>query len=245
MTDEMNEDPVAESKQFDHKVSDFTWGGHQNRVMVRWLMCLVTVVLILVGLVVIQAFSAARTATEAKGSELSTYQSCLNRNVQDVDQIGLWRYVIELTGSHKLGTLQKYINSIFAERQCINAPPAATVEYDYHRISQYVMVPGMVQTVTDRKCVPVNVKVFASIVWTEVSPHHIILPEKTKTETLNAGCSVHTHKDAIPADVVAVAQAAFASGMRSTVWRISGTEIPSPSNMNVTTWETPEFKIVP
>lgn len=242
---ETNEDPVTESKQFDRKVNDFTWGGHQNRVTVRWLLSIMVLVVILMGLVVYQSINAAHVASEAKGSELSTYQSCINRDVQDTDQIGLWRYVIELTGDKKLQTLQNYIDTIFAERTCVNGPPAATIVYDYHHISRSTITSGMTQIVTDRRCVPIDVHVFSSIVWTMEKPRHILLPEETQSEIWNSGCGVSRHVDAIPADVLALTKVEFASGETSTVWQISGTETPAPSNMNVITWKTPEFKIVP
>lgn len=248
MTDGMHEDdPVAESRQFDKKVNDWEWGGHRNKRMVQVLIALVVAMIILVGAVVVQAVNAANTAKEVKGSELSTYQSCLNRNVQDVDQIGLWRYVIELTGDTKLQTLQHYINSIFAERECIDGPPSSTITYGAHEIVPRTVSAnsGATVSVTDKKCIPSEVHVYASIVWTEISPRHVILPELTKSETLSPGCVTHVHRDTVPTDVLAVADAAFKDGAASTTWEISGTETPAPSNMNVVTWHTPEFKIVP
>lgn len=246
MTDETNhEDPVEKSKQFSKEVDDFSYGGHRNKRMVQVLVALVLAMIILVGAVVVQAFNANHTATVARESELSTYQSCLNRNVQDVDQIGLWRYVIELTGDKKLQTLQKYINSIFAERQCVNSPPSQTVAYDFHNISHSTLTPGDKLIITDRKCVPIKVHVYASIVWIQESPSHVVLPELTKSENLNAGCYTHRHADAVPPDVQAIVKSEFAAGAASTTWEVSGTETPAPSNMDVSTWKTPEFKIIP
>jgi hypothetical protein len=247
MTNEY-EDPVVASRQFDKKEDDFAWGGRKNKRMVQWFLGVTVVMFVLMGFVIAQAFYAANTAREAKASELSTYQSCLNKNAQDVEQIGLWHYVIELTGDKALGTLQHYVNSIFAQRECVDGEPAPTITYAYHHIKPHTLVadqPGAAITVTDQKCIPKNVHVFASIVWTMIKPYHAILPEVTKSETLPPGCTVHRHIDTIPADVLVVANAAFKSGAKSTTWMISGTEIPKPSNMNVTTWKTPAFKIVP
>jgi hypothetical protein len=236
---------IERTKEFDAKADDFAWGGRQTRARVRWLGVLLSITTALLILAGAQALYAAHTARVARESELSTYQSCINRNVQDIDQIGLWRYVIQLSGNTKLSHLQHYIDSIFVQRECVESSPAPTIAYLYHHVASKEVVVGSPIIITDEKCVPAAVHVFSSIVWEMVYPRTLLLPELTKSEQLPKGCGLHNHIDQMPADVIAEAQKLSNVGVTYSVWRVVGTETPSPSNMNVVTWKTPKFKIVP
>jgi hypothetical protein len=242
----MTDRSIDEAKALTASMEDFANGGAVNRRRVTRLNITMVLVLALAAFGVWQAFNAASTAKEARAEELSTFQSCLNRNAQDVQQVGLWRYLIQQSHTHTSVDrgLQHYVDSIFAERQCVNGAPAQTIQYLYHTVTKSAVVGGRV-TITDKKCVPAKVNVYSSISWVMVKPYHELLPELAKSELLSPGCAVHTHVDAMPPDVVQASKAAFNNGYRSTTWVVSGTETPLPSNMNVVVWTTPQFKIVP
>lgn len=85
----MTDDPIAESKEFDKKVTDFTWGGHKNRVVVRWLASLFVVVILLIAL---NGYNTIHLHAVTQQQELLT---CVSGNRVRADEQQLWTYVFE------------------------------------------------------------------------------------------------------------------------------------------------------
>jgi hypothetical protein len=108
--DETGEDPVEKSKHFDQKVTDFTWGGHQNRVIIYWLAIMMVLVFALTLFVGYNAYHASRVTQQ---QELLT---CVSGNTVRAHEQRLWTYVFEKIEPKDPTNLQRQAFAAFEDQ---------------------------------------------------------------------------------------------------------------------------------